>query len=115
MKAVAKVLALLAVLGFVSAAFAAEATESKPDKVQGRVKSVDGAKITVTTGRGDNAKETVVTTNDKTTVKVGDKEGKVSDIKANMRLQAEIKDGVATTVTATEGRGRGGATTRAAE
>jgi hypothetical protein len=109
MKAAVKVLALMAVLGLVSYALAADAP--KTETVKGRVTKVekDGAQITINAGTRQDPKEVVLTTNDKTKVTLDDKEATIKDIKVGTRItEATVTDGVTTAIKATAATGRGG-------
>ena len=72
--------------------------------VRGQVVKVDGANVVIKTmaGRGAEAKEVTVKTDDKTTVKIDDAaDKKVSDLKADMYVTITPAEGVATAIVAT--------------
>lgn len=68
--------------------------------VKGAISKVDGAKVMVKVG--EDKREVVVTTNDKTKVTLDGKEAKVADLKAGMTVAATIDpvEGTAITVEA---------------
>ena len=104
MKVVLQALALLMTLALVTGAMAAGSTTSKaePKKVRGRVTNMEksGAKITLSTYSDGKEQEIVITTDDKTKVTVDGKDAKVKDIAVGMRVNAEVTDGLASSITA---------------
>lgn len=94
------VIALLGVAGMVMAQPA-----SRPGRmrgVAGKIVKIDGMKITASqmARPGMEAKEVVITTDDKTTFKLDEKEAKLSDLKVDMFVRAMPAEGVATEVNA---------------
>jgi hypothetical protein len=89
MKTAIKVLAMFAVLGLVGMAWAADQTAPKP--VRGEIKeitkdttssAVTAIVLTVKTDAGTS--DVTYKVNDKTAVKIGDKDAKAADLKAKM-------------------------------
>ncbi len=97
-------LAVTCVLGIVGALVIAEDASPKPkfDGVRGQIVKVDGANVTIKTwaGRGGEAKEVVVATDDKTVVTIDEKEAKVADLKADMFVMVTPAQGTATKIVA---------------
>jgi hypothetical protein len=104
----ANLLAVVAILGLAGMAYAADEPSPSPspkpkfDGIGGKIVKVDGAKITVKTRahRGEDAKEVVVTTDDKTTVTLDDKDAKVADLKVDMFVRVSPAEGTATKIVA---------------
>ena len=113
------VLAVLAVLGLVGVAMAADgnATTRPARPLMGQVKSVDDANSIVivkqAARRGGEAKEVTVVCDAKVEVTVDKVAGKLADLKADMYVTITPAEGKATKIVATKEaparRGRGGA------
>jgi ribosomal protein L21E len=73
----------------------------RPNGIFGTIVKVDGKNVIVKTGRGDQAKEVTVATDDKTEFVVDAEAGKLEDLKAEMRVFITPATGTATKVTAT--------------
>ena len=103
MKAMMKVLALLAVVAMASVAFAKEggdkaAKAAAPEALRGIVVSASNNSITL---KSKGGKETTVATNDQTKITVDGKSGTLADVKAGMHVKILPADGsVATSVSA---------------
>jgi len=95
---VARLLAMAAVVGLVSYALvAAEGDAPKKERAKGLrgvVQKVDGANLVIKKMAREEADriEVTVLTNDKTVVMIGDKESKVADLKADMRVLITPED-----------------------
>jgi hypothetical protein len=103
MKVLSSIVLVLAIVGLTGVAALAqdtpkEAPTAKP--LMGAVVKVDGAKVTIKSGRGDAVKETVVVTDDKTVVTIDGKDAKVADLKADLRVAVTPAEGVATKIEA---------------
>ena len=59
---------------------------------------VDGKNVIIKTGRGDNAKEETIATDDKTKVIIDEKVAKLEDLKEGMRLTVLPETGTATKI-----------------
>jgi len=86
MRYATKFLALAALLAFVPSVMAADApTADKPAEkhnvLHGKITKIDGMSITVSMGRGEKAKEVVVTTDDKTVFTIDHQPAKLEDLK----------------------------------
>jgi ABC-type Na+ efflux pump permease subunit len=95
------VLTLVLCLGFVNVTHAA-----KGDKkgLRGKISSVDGKSVVVTS-RGKNASgDVTVMTDDNTTVTIDGKKSAVGDLKAGMFVMVSPAEGTAATITATTTR-----------
>jgi len=99
MKQVAMLLAATAAICLLVNVIVAE-DEAKPTTLKGVVVKVDGAKVTVKTGKGDEAKDVVVTTDDDTKVTIDKKEAKVADLKEGMRVIVTPAEGTAKKIVA---------------
>ena len=117
---VAKLLAVVAVLGIAGSAFAQGRTGRGDPNLRplvGQIVKVEEGKITVkpTMVRpgGDANAVVVVTTDDKTVVTLDEKEAKVADLKAELYVTVTPREGLATKIVATtkkpERPARGGA------
>ena len=73
----------------------AEKVRATSKGLEGAVVKVDGKNVVVKAGRGDEAKEVTVVTDEKTKVYVGDKAGKLEDLKADMRVTVIPETGTA--------------------
>ena len=95
--------ALLGVAGMVMAQPTSRPGTRGARGVFGKVVKIDGMKITASqmARPGTEAKEVVITTDEKTTFKVDDKDAKLADVKVDMYVRAMPAEGVATEVTAT--------------
>jgi hypothetical protein len=90
-----RVIAMLALVAVASAAFAmAPATKpaSAPASVKGAFVKMDGAKLLMKVKEGDKIVDKTVLTTDKTTVKVGDAEGKLADLKEGQEITVTLDD-----------------------
>lgn len=100
-KMVAVMLAGAMVLGLVSIVTAADNGGQAAHKgLRGKIVKVDGVNVTVSTGRGDKAKEVVVVTDDKTVVTVDGVAAKVADLKEGMYVKVAPATGTATEIKA---------------
>jgi len=72
--------------------------------LNGQVVKVDGKNVIIKTGRGDTAKEVTVATDENTKVFIGDKAGKLEDLKADMRVTVLPETGTATKILAMAAR-----------
>jgi hypothetical protein len=92
------VIAMLGIAGMVMA----QASRPRMRGVGGKIVKIDGMKITASQMARPNkeAKEVVITTDEKTTFKLDDKDAKLSDLKVDMFVRAMPAEGVATEVTA---------------
>jgi len=101
---IAKVLALVGILGLAAAAWAEGEATSKPAPhkgLRGKVVKVDGANVVVKTwAREGEGKEVTVATDDKTVVTIDEKEAKVADLKADMTVLVTPAEGTATKIVA---------------
>lgn len=114
-----KVIAMLAVVAVAGAAFAAigvatTAPTSKPAAMSGAFVKMDGAKLVMTVKEGDKQVEKTVLTTDKTTVKVGDADAKLTDLKEKQMISVTL-DEKATEPTATAVKARAAATPKSGE
>jgi hypothetical protein len=100
MKCMSLLMIAVLVAGISVAAIAQDAP--KADNLRGRVVKVDGTNLTISVKQKDSTdrKEVVVKTDDKTTVTIDDKEAKLADLKADMRVTITPADGVATKIVA---------------
>jgi hypothetical protein len=98
----AKVLAAVAVLGFVGMAMAQEAPKEKPKGLYGKIVKVEGTDVTVKTmaRRGTEGKEVVVKTDDKTVVTIDGKDAKFADLKEGYFVRVTPAEGTATKIAA---------------
>lgn len=104
------ILAALAVLGAASYMMAEEPTTtpseptSKPkwDHMAAKIVKVDGANVTVMARlkKGEDAKEVVVKTDDKTVVEIDKETAKVADLKPGMRAIVTPREGTAVRIAA---------------
>jgi ribosomal protein L21E len=97
-----KLVALFTVLAFGAAVMAADSTPAATDKpaekhkvLHGVVKKIDGTSITVAVGKGEEAKEVVITTDDKTEFTVDHKAGKLEDVKVGELVAVGPAEGTA--------------------
>lgn len=90
MNSLMKLLSVVAVVAFVSMAYAADEPKDAAKPLAGKITKIDGAKITVTSGKATEAKDTVVATDDKTTVTLDDKAAKVADLKEGMHVKVTL-------------------------
>lgn len=91
---------LLLIAGFAGVSEAAK-EKGKEKPLKGQISAIDGAKITVTSGGKKNPKTVEITTDDKTTVTLDDKEAKVADLKVGNYVLITPASGVATQIKAT--------------
>ena len=102
---IAKVLALVSILGLAAAAWAEGEATSKPVRprgLRGKVVKVDGANVVVKTwARQGEGKDVTVVTDDKTVVTLDEKEAKVADLKADMYVLVTPAEGTAEKIVAT--------------
>lgn len=100
---VAKLLALVAILGMVGFAMAQDAPKKERTRgIFGKIVKVDGKNIVVATRtRGsEDTKEVTVATDDKTVVTLDEKEAKLADLKADMFVRITPATGTAEKVIA---------------
>jgi len=100
MKALMKVVAVLALVAMASVALAegdAAVKKEKKEALRGIVVSTTGTSITIKNKQG---KETTVTTNAETKIKVEGKEGTLNDIKPGMYAKILPADGTVATMIA---------------
>ena len=90
----------------------AEKVNATSKGLNGMVVKVDGKNLIIKSGRGEEAKEVTVATDEKTKVFIGEKEGKLDDLKADMMVTVLPETGTATKIIARQGMG--GARTRPA-
>lgn len=105
MQVMAKVCVVMAVLMFTGIASAqkdASSGKGKGQMLDGRVVKVEEGKVTVTSGKGDKAKETVVAANDKTQVLINGLPGKLADVKAGQIARVTKTNDAATRIQADE-------------
>ena len=101
-----KLIAMLAVVAVASAVFAmTPTTTSKPTGLEGAFVKMDGATLVLKVKEGDKTVEKTVLTTDKTTVKVGDADAKLTDLKEGQRIAVTL-DEKATEATATAVKAR---------
>ena len=113
MKYAIAVFALIASLGLTYAVQAQQEPTTKPAKtaaVRGKVESVDGMVITVTSKKG----ETTVTTDANTTFTLDGQPATLADVKEGQRIQATPAEGTATQVKLTTGHKKKATTAPAA-
>jgi hypothetical protein len=92
-----KLLAMVAVVGLFTYALVAADDAPKPERAKGLrgvVVKVDGANVTIKKMAKEEADrvEVVVLTDDKTKVTIEDKDAKVADLKADMRVLITPED-----------------------
>jgi len=88
-----KLIALLAVVAVAGAVFAmTPTTTSKPAGLEGTFVKMDGAKLLMKVKEGDKMVDKTVLTTDKTTVKVGDADAKLTDLKEGQRILVTLDD-----------------------
>jgi hypothetical protein len=63
--------------------------------LNGQVVKIDGKNVIIKTGRGDNAKEVTVATDENTKVFIGETASKLEDLKADMRVTVLPETGTA--------------------
>jgi hypothetical protein len=102
---VAKLLALVVVLGMVGVAVAAEGDAPKKTRtpgIWGKIVKVEGTNIVVAarTRGSEDTKEVTVATDDKTVVTLDGKEAKLADLKADMFVRITPATGTAEKVIA---------------
>lgn len=100
MKILTTLLAMGVVLGMAAMALCQDRPE-RPRGVFGTLVKVDGKNLVISTGRGDQAKEVTVATDEKTEFVVDAEPGKLADLKPEMRIMVTPEMGTATKVTAT--------------
>ena len=86
-----RLLAVLAVVVVAGAVVAtAVATTSKPAVVEGAFVKVDGNSLVMKVKDGDKMVEKTLLTTEKTTVKIGDADSKLSDLKEGQRIAVTL-------------------------
>lgn len=97
-KIVALLLAGVLVLSVASIVTAGD--DAAPATIKGKIVKVEGANVTIKSGRGDAAKEIVVVTDDKTVVTIDGATKTVADLKEKMRVTVTPATGTATKIEA---------------